>query len=157
MIKKWSIRYPAVGGEEERRAYVYLPTMYEADPDRRYPVLYMFDGQNVFFDEDATYGKSWGVADYLERAIAAMADNRESCAELLKGVELTQNELAKVFEKFGIKRFNHIGEKFDPNFERVVQEIEDKKAKSGTILAELQAGYTIHDRILREAMVIVAR
>ena len=44
MIKKWSIRYPAVGGEEERRAYVYLPTMYEADPDRRYPVLYMFDG-----------------------------------------------------------------------------------------------------------------
>ena len=98
-----------------------------------------------------------GVADNLERAIAAMADNRESCAELLKGVELTQNELAKVFEKFGIKRFNHIGEKFDPNFERVVQEIEDKKAKSGTILAELQAGYTIHDRILREAMVIVAR
>ena len=66
MIKKWSIRYPAVGGEEERRAYVYLPTMYEADPDRRYPVLYMFDGQNMFFDEDATYGKSWGVADYLD-------------------------------------------------------------------------------------------
>ena len=66
MIKKWSIRYPALGGEEERRAYVYLPTMYEADPDRRYPVLYMFDGQNVFFDEDATYGKSWGVADYLD-------------------------------------------------------------------------------------------
>ena len=61
MIKKWSIRYPAVGGEEERRAYVYLPTMYEADPDRRYPVLYMFDGQNVFFDEDATYGQELGA------------------------------------------------------------------------------------------------
>lgn len=98
-----------------------------------------------------------GVADNLERAIAAMGDNKESCAELLKGVELTQNELTKVFEKFGIKRFNHIGEKFDPNFERVVQEIEDKKAESGVILAELQAGYTIHDRILREAMVIVAK
>ena len=97
------------------------------------------------------------VADNLERAIAAMGDNKESCAELLKGVELTQNELTKVFEKFGIKRFNHIGEKFDPNFERVVQEIEDKKAKSGVILAELQAGYTIHDRILREAMVVVAK
>ena len=98
-----------------------------------------------------------GVADNLERAIAAMSENKESCAELLKGVELTQSELAKVFEKFGIKRFNHIGEKFDPNFERVVQEIDDKKAESGTILSELQAGYTIHDRILREAMVIVAR
>ena len=66
MIKKWSIRYPAVGGEEERRAYVYLPTMYESEPDRRYPVLYMFDGQNVFFDEDATFGKSWGLANYLD-------------------------------------------------------------------------------------------
>lgn len=97
------------------------------------------------------------VADNLERAIAAMSENKESCAELLKGVELTQSELTKVFEKFGIKRFNHIGQKFDPNFERVVQEIDDKKAESGTILSELQAGYTIHDRILREAMVIVAK
>ena len=98
-----------------------------------------------------------GVADNLERAIAAMSESKDSCEELLKGVELTQNELTKVFEKFGIKRFNHIGEKFDPNFERVVQEVEDKKAESGTILSELQAGYTIHDRILREAMVIVAK
>lgn len=48
MIKKWSVSYPAVNGTEQRRVYVYLPTMYEADPDRRYPVLYMFDGQNVF-------------------------------------------------------------------------------------------------------------
>ena len=66
MIKKWSVSYPAVNGTEQRRAYVYLPTMYEVEPDRRFPVLYMFDGQNVFFDEDATYGKSWGVADYLD-------------------------------------------------------------------------------------------
>ena len=63
MIKKWSVSYPAVNGTEQRRAYVYLPTMYEAEPDRRFPVLYMFDGQNVFFDSDATYGKSWGMAD----------------------------------------------------------------------------------------------
>ena len=66
MVKKWSVSYPAVNGVEQRRVYVYLPTMYEADPERRYPVLYMFDGQNVFFDADATYGKSWGMADYLD-------------------------------------------------------------------------------------------
>ena len=66
MIKKWSMSYPAVNGTEQRRAYVYLPPMYEAQPERRFPVLYMFDGQNVFFNEDATYGKSWGVADYLD-------------------------------------------------------------------------------------------
>ena len=64
---------------------------------------------------------------------------------------------AKAFEKFGIKPFSHVGEKFDPNFERVVQEIEDKKTEPGTILSELQKGYTIHDRILREAMVIVSK
>ena len=56
MIKKWSMSYPAVNGTEQRRAYVYLPTMYEAQPERRFPVQYMFDGQNVFFNEDATYG-----------------------------------------------------------------------------------------------------
>ena len=66
MIKKWSMSYPAVNGTEQRRVYVYLPTMYEAQPERRFPVLYMFDGKNVFFNEDATYGKSWGVADYLD-------------------------------------------------------------------------------------------
>ena len=98
-----------------------------------------------------------GVADNLERAISAMENDKESCKDLLKGVELTQNELTKVFEKFGIKRFNHMGQKFDPNFERVVQEIEDKEKEPGTIIAELQAGYTIHERILREAMVIVAK
>ena len=43
MIKKWSVSYPAVNGTEQRRAYVYLPTMYEAEPDRRFPVLYMFE------------------------------------------------------------------------------------------------------------------
>lgn len=98
-----------------------------------------------------------GVADNLERAISAMNNSQNSCKELLEGIELTQNELTKVFEKFGIKRFNHIGEKFDPNFERVVQEIPSPDAEPGTILSEVQAGYTIHDRILREAMVIVAK
>lgn len=66
MVKKWSVPYPAVGGEEERDAYLYLPVGYEEEPQRRYPVLYMFDGQNVFWDEDATYGKSWGLEAFLD-------------------------------------------------------------------------------------------
>ena len=66
MVKKWSVPYPAVGGEEERDAYLYLPVGYEEEPQRRYPVLYMFDGQNVFWDEDATYGKSWGMERFLD-------------------------------------------------------------------------------------------
>ncbi|MBQ7860098.1 MAG: alpha/beta hydrolase [Faecalibacterium sp.] len=66
MIKKWKVTIPELTGRKRRWAYVYLPTMYKAEPRRRFPVLYMFDGHNVFFDADATYGKSWGLAEYLD-------------------------------------------------------------------------------------------
>ena len=66
MIKKLMVTLPALTGEKKRRAYIYLPKSYFRDQDRRYPVLYMFDGHNVFFDNDATYGVSWGLKDYLD-------------------------------------------------------------------------------------------
>ena len=66
MIEKWSLTIPELTGDEPRDVYVYVPDESEEDPDARYPVLYMFDGQNVFYDEDASFGKSWGMADYLE-------------------------------------------------------------------------------------------
>ena len=66
MVTCWDITVPGVHGEEPRRAYLYLPAGYDDDPQRRYPVLYMFDGHNVFFDSDATYGKSWGLGEYLD-------------------------------------------------------------------------------------------
>lgn len=53
--------------DEERNLTVYVPDRIEGKRRRRYPVLYMFDGQNVFFDEDATYGKSWGMFEYLNK------------------------------------------------------------------------------------------
>ena len=66
MIAKWSITIPELTGKELRNAYVYVPDIVKDDPDARFPVLYMFDGHNVFFDEDATYGKSWGMAEFAE-------------------------------------------------------------------------------------------
>lgn len=66
MVEKWDITIPELTGEEERRAYIYLPESYESEPDKYYPVLYMFDGHNVFFDGDATYGKSWGMKEYMD-------------------------------------------------------------------------------------------
>ena len=66
MIKRWNVTIPELTGDEERRAYLYLPGSYDREPERRYPVLYMFDGHNVFFDSDATYGKSWGLGEYLD-------------------------------------------------------------------------------------------
>ena len=61
MVKTWNITIPELTGREKRRAYLYLPTMYREQPRRRFPVLYMFDGHNVFFDSHATHGKSWGL------------------------------------------------------------------------------------------------
>ena len=66
MVDVWDLTIPELTGEERRRAYVYLPPEAEENPRKRFPVLYMFDGHNVFFDDHATYGKSWGMADYLD-------------------------------------------------------------------------------------------
>lgn len=68
MIKKWSITIPELTGEKKRHAYVYVPNDFKRNPDLRYPVLYMFDGHNVFYDRDATYGKSWGMKEYMTRS-----------------------------------------------------------------------------------------
>jgi len=67
MIKKWNITIPPLTGNTPRKAYLYIPDAAKRDPDARFPVLYMFDGHNVFYDRDATYGKSWGMADYVRR------------------------------------------------------------------------------------------
>ncbi len=66
MIETWNVTIPELTGKEARKAYLYLPDSYWEDEGRRYPVLYMFDGHNVFFDQDATYGKSWGMGAYMD-------------------------------------------------------------------------------------------
>lgn len=66
MVKVWKIAIPELTGKKKRRAYVYLPNSYRTEHHLHYPVLYMFDGQNIFFDSHATYGKSWGLKDYLD-------------------------------------------------------------------------------------------
>jgi molecular chaperone GrpE len=96
------------------------------------------------------------VADNLDRAIQSASDNKE-CEALLKGVEMTKSELTKIFEKFGIVKMDILDKPFDPNYHQVVQEIESQDKPAGTIIQELQSGYLINDRILREAMVVVTK
>ncbi len=67
MIEVFPVTLPRLSGKQSRRVYVYVPDALAADPDARYPVLYMFDGHNVFFDQDATYGKSWGMKEYMDQ------------------------------------------------------------------------------------------
>ena len=64
MLDTWSVTIPQLTGDEERNAYVYVPDGYEEDA--RFPVLYMFAGQNLFHDEAASFGRSWRLLDYFE-------------------------------------------------------------------------------------------
>ncbi|MBR5231833.1 MAG: alpha/beta hydrolase [Clostridia bacterium] len=67
MVEVLPLTIPSLSGRKKRRVYVYLPEKAKENPKARFPVLYMFDGHNVFFDKDATYGKSWGMKDFMDR------------------------------------------------------------------------------------------
>lgn len=101
------------------------------------------------------------VADNLRRAIDSVPDAQASSSDLLKnlmsGVSATERELLGAFEKHGIKKLDPMGEKFDHNFHQAIFELENTGKPAGTVVQVLQAGYTLHDRLLREAMVGVAK
>jgi molecular chaperone GrpE len=102
------------------------------------------------------------VADNMDRALQALdADLREKAdgatKALLDGVELTERELLKVLDKHGVKRFEPIGERFDPNLHQAMYEVPDASVPSGQVVQVVQAGYKIADRILRPALVAVSK
>lgn len=66
MIETWNVAIPKLSGDKLRKAYIWLPEDYEDQPEKRYGVLYMFDGHNIFRDEDAAFGKSWGMETYMQ-------------------------------------------------------------------------------------------
>ena len=99
------------------------------------------------------------VADNLGRALAALtAEQREDAAikPLITGLEATERELLSVFERNGITRIAAIGLPLDPNQHQAMLEIPSDK-EPGTIVQEMQAGYMMKDRLLRPAMVGVAK
>ena len=102
------------------------------------------------------------VADNMDRALQALdAELREKAdagvKAMLDGVELTQRELHKVLEKHGVKKFEPMGEKFDPNLHQAMFEVPDPSLTAGTVAQVVQPGYTIGGRVLRPALVAVAK
>jgi molecular chaperone GrpE len=101
------------------------------------------------------------VADNLRRALEAVPPEGREKDEMLKslavGVEATERQLLGAFERAAIKKVDPTGEPFDPNFHQVMFEIENTGKPAGTVVQVLQPGYTIHGRLLREAMVGVAK
>ena len=100
------------------------------------------------------------VKDNLERALAAIPDELrgdERIKPLVAGIEVTGRELESVFQRHGISRVEAMGRKLDPHLHQAMIELPDDKAEPGTIVQEMQSGYTIKDRLLRPALVAVAR
>jgi len=100
------------------------------------------------------------VADNLGRALASIpAELREDerVKSLLTGIEMTAKELDNVFQRNGIKKIEAMGEKLDPNRHQAMIELPHAEAEPGTVIQEMQAGYMIKDRLLRPALVGVAK
>ena len=99
------------------------------------------------------------VVDNLERALSALPadDQDKGLLSLKQGVELTLKQFHGLLEKYGVKKIKTVGEKFDPRYHQVLfQEVTDQ-APDETVLEELQSGYVIHDRVIRAALVKIAK
>jgi molecular chaperone GrpE len=100
------------------------------------------------------------VKDNLERALAAIpADLREDerMKALVAGIEATGRELDNAFQRHGIARIEAMGKPLDPHLHQAMIEVPSDEAEPGTIVQEMQAGYTIKERLLRPALVGVAK
>ena len=99
------------------------------------------------------------VADNLRRAVASIPDaarEDETVKGIVTGVEMTEKELQSVLGRHGVSRVESVGQKLDPNKHQAMIEVEHDD-EPGTIVQELQAGYVIKDRLLRPALVSVAK
>ena len=98
-------------------------------------------------------GALLAVKDSLDAALTVENTSIESFKE---GVEITARQLDSVFEKFQVKEINPVGEKFDPHRHQAISQVESD-AEAGTVVQVLQKGFLLHDRVLRPALVIVAK
>jgi molecular chaperone GrpE len=96
------------------------------------------------------------VMDNLERALQH-GEKDPNCGSLIEGVNMTLKSFGDVLGKFGCAPFDAVGKAFDPNYHEAVMQQESSEYPEKTVLQELQRGYTLHDRLLRPAMVIVSK
>jgi len=100
------------------------------------------------------------LADNLERAFGLFKDNPKFKSDEFKdtmlGIELIEKELVNSFDKNGIKSFESVGKKFDPNFHQALNEVESEQ-EDGIVINEIQKGYMLNDRLLRPALVSISK
>ncbi len=97
------------------------------------------------------------VVDNLERAIDSSSDNNDNDNSIIEGVDMTLKEILKILEKNQVKTVAAVGRPFDPAFHQAFMTEESEEHPENTVLKEFQKGYTLHDRLLRPAMVVVSK
>ncbi len=143
MVIKWDVMIPKLSGEQSRRVFIYLPDSYETEPERRYPVMYMFDGHNVFFDEDATFGKSWGMNRYLQESekqliVVGVECNHQGNRRLVEYSPLTYtNSEHGTIKGKGNVMMNWMVKELKPAIDQQLRTLPDRK---NTILAGSSMG-----------------
>ena len=135
---------------------------YNAERDAHLRVAAEFDNfrKRTIKEKEASYGngkadavaKMLPVYDNLERAL----NQETSDAAYKKGVEMTMNELLKIFGTLGVEVFGNVGDAFDPNLHNAVMHIENEELEENSISAVFQKGFKIGDKVVRFAMVQVA-
>ncbi len=94
--------------------------------------------------------------DNLERAIAVAKETKDM-EKMIEGIELTLSGYFKTLERFGLKTFVAEGQRFDPNYHEALSVEESTDVEENTVLKELLRGYTLHDRVIRPALVVVSK
>ncbi len=161
MVKKWNVTIPSLTGDKTRRAYIYLPESYLKDKTRRYPVMYMFDGHNVFFDSDATYGKSWGMNKYMENSgkeliIVGVECNHEGNGRLVEYSPITyqNSEMGKIKGK-GNVYMHWLVKTLKPYIDENYRTLTDRKNTiiAGSSMGGLMAlyGATVYNHVFQRA------
>ena len=105
-------------------------------------------------------GDVLAVADNLARALEYVTDEARKDDDrkgLIEGVEMTLKEFASILERHGIRPVEAMGAPFDPNLHQAMFEVESADVEAGHVMQVMRVGYTIHDRLLRPAMVGVAK
>lgn len=109
------------------------------------------------FGMEKLLGDILPVADNLERSVTAAANNPEDVKALVEGVELTLKSMLDALKRHHVERVDPLGEPFNPEFHQAMTAIESRDSEPNTVLDVFQRGYTLHGRLVRPAMVVVAK
>jgi molecular chaperone GrpE len=109
------------------------------------------------FANQALIREMLSVVDNLQLAMSSTDSSKTIDQGLLEGLKMTHQEILRVFEKFNVKPIDAKGQPFDPTFHEAVMREETDEVSENTVVHELQRGYLIHDRLLRPAMVVIAK